>query len=49
MKTLSSSPNCLDLANAIYPCMTLDQFYNDTINEQLEIKEDFPFWKSKEG
>jgi hypothetical protein len=25
------------------------EFYNDAINEQLEIKEDFPHWKAKEG
>ncbi|EPZ32224.1 HECT-domain-containing protein [Rozella allomycis CSF55] len=25
------------------------EFYNDAINEQLDIKEDFPHWKAKDG
>lgn len=24
-------------------------FYNDAVNEHIEIKEDFPHWKAKEG
>ena len=25
------------------------EFYNDAVNEQMEIKEDFPHWKAQEG
>lgn len=29
--------------------MSYTEFYNDAVNEQLEIKEDFPNFKDKKG
>eukprot|EP00158_Paraphelidium_tribonemae_P006101 Partr_v1_DN27678_c0_g1_i1_m65347 putative HECTc len=29
--------------------ISYEEFYNDAVNEHLEIKDDFPHWKAKEG
>ena len=29
--------------------ISYEEFYNEAVNENLEIKEDFPHWKAKEG
>eukprot|EP00833_Pecoramyces_ruminatium_P007945 jgi/Orpsp1_1/1181977/evm.model.c7180000079371.2 len=34
--------------NEKYKLIPYTEFYNDAINEQLEIKEDYPCWKAKE-
>jgi len=38
----------IDKLNEKYKLIPYTEFYNDAINEQLEIKEDYPCWKAKE-
>jgi len=37
-----------DKLNEKYKFIPYTEFYNDAVNEQLEIKEDYPCWKAKE-
>jgi hypothetical protein len=39
----------LAAVNEMKSLMPFQEFYNEAINEHLEIKEDFPHWKAKEG
>lgn len=46
------SVKCLEVFyewNNFLKLLPIDEFYNDAVNEHLEIKEDFPHWKAKEG
>lgn len=38
-----------DDVNQLGNFISYKEFYNETINEQLDIKEDFPKWKGKDG
>ena len=39
----------LDEANELGCLLHFSEFYNETVNEEIDIKEDFPHWKAKEG
>jgi hypothetical protein len=41
--------NAVDSVNEEYKLIPFEEFYNEAINEHLEIKEDFPHWKANEG
>ncbi|KAG4087328.1 hypothetical protein H8356DRAFT_1730130 [Neocallimastix lanati (nom. inval.)] len=50
-ESIIAGTKCLDLLNKLnekYKLIPYTEFYNDAINEQLEIKEDYPCWKAKE-
>lgn len=39
----------IDEANERYQMIPYTEFYNDAVNEQLDIKEDFPHFKDRKG
>ncbi|ORX50733.1 HECT-domain-containing protein [Piromyces finnis] len=50
-ESIIAGTKCLNLLykiNEKYKLVPYTEFYNDEINEQLEIKEDYPCWKAKE-